>query len=68
MSSSGPAGEAQNTRMGVFRLTNETNNKNPVWSNHRNQKIFYDDGKFINCDDDDVTGLLLIMILQRGTG
>ena len=37
--------------MGVFRLTNETNNQKPVWASS-DQKLFYNNRKFIYCGDD----------------
>ena len=36
--------------MGVFRLTNETNNQKPVWATS-DQKLFYNNRK-LYCDDD----------------
>ena len=48
VSSSGPAGEKQASRMGSFRLTNKTHNKKPVWSSS-NQNIFSNNGKSLYC-------------------
>ena len=46
VSSTGPAGEKQASRMGDFRLTNEIHNNKPVWSSS-NQKLYYNNRKFI---------------------
>ena len=45
VSSSGPAGEKQASRMGDFRLTYETHNQRPVWAS-LNQKLYYNKRKF----------------------
>ena len=48
VSSSGPAGEKQYEKMGVYRQTGETHNNKPVWSRHQGpHKLFYSNGKFI---------------------
>ena len=48
VSSSGPAGEVQSSRMGVYRQTGETHNKKPVWSRHEGPAFLYlNSGKFI---------------------
>ena len=51
VSSSGPAGEAQSSRMGVYNLTGETHNNKPVWSRYDGtEKIWYSSGNFIFYD------------------
>ena len=48
VSSSGPVGEKQYSRMGVYRQSGETHNNRPVWSRHDGtMKLFYGNGKFI---------------------
>ena len=48
VSSSGPAGQKQASKMGVYRQSGETYNNKPVWSRHDGPlKLFYDNGKFI---------------------
>ena len=48
VSSLGPAGEEQSSRMGVYSLTGETHNNKPLWSRHDGTAtIFYTSGNFI---------------------
>ena len=64
VSSSGPAGKEQDSRMGVYRQSGETHNKKPVWSRHYGpEKLFYSDGMFF------VKWMMMIVyILQTGNG
>ena len=63
VSSSGPAGEVQSHRMGVYSLTGETHNNMPVWSRHEGPaKLFYTNGKFIFMMMMIITLLLLVTI------
>ena len=49
VSSSGPAGEKQDSKMGVYHQSGETRNNKPIWSRHEGpEKLFYRNGKFRN--------------------
>ena len=48
VSSTGPAGTVQASRMGVYHLTGKYHNFKPTWTRHDGtQEIFYSSGKFI---------------------
>ena len=69
VSSSGPAGEEQYSRMGVYRLTNMTHNKKPIWSRHDGTQQLFSEGMYVYIVVMImITVLLLKLQSTQGTG